>query len=197
MSQLTGDEEFTFDNKELGFNMLDFWKFHFSNIYNMQSKIAEFIVSKALGLNEAQNCDYWTLFDMLYKGFRIEVKETSYYHPWNENGNVSNKRSFDIKKANSNYEDEESENRYERQNDIYIFCVNNGKNQKESYPLNLDNWDFYIIPTKIINEQCGDAKSVSLGRLKNMGYSAKNYFEIRSEVDNIIEELSVNYKIGV
>ena len=52
---MTGKEAFVFDGETVGFNFLDYWKFHYSNIYDLQDTIAEFIVSKALGINEAQN----------------------------------------------------------------------------------------------------------------------------------------------
>lgn len=139
------NEKFTINNNELDFGILDFWKSKYSNIYNMQEVIAEFIVEKALGIDKAQNTDYWTLYDILYRDYRIEIKETSYYHPWNEDGKVSKQRMFGITKANSNYESNETENKFERQNDIYVFCLNTGTTKETSNPMNLDNWEFYII----------------------------------------------------
>ena len=52
---MTGMERFVFDGKDVGFNFLDFWRFKYSNIYSLHGAIAEFIVSKALGLNQSQN----------------------------------------------------------------------------------------------------------------------------------------------
>ena len=48
------------DGKTLGITMLDFWKYQYSNIYDIQEYIAEFIVGKALGINEPCNRDGWT-----------------------------------------------------------------------------------------------------------------------------------------
>jgi hypothetical protein len=69
---MTGKEKFVFDDKELGFEFSDFWRFHFSNIYDLQDKIAEFIVSKALGIDTAQNDQYWTLWDVSYRGKELK-----------------------------------------------------------------------------------------------------------------------------
>lgn len=186
--QLTGKEEFVLDGKSIGMTLLDFWKFQYSNIYNLQEYLAEFFVAKALGKGEADNDEYWTLYDISYRGKRIEVKETAYYHSWNEEGKISKQRVFGITKANSNYEDETSENRYERQNDIYVFCLNKGETKETSYPLNLDNWEFYIVPTDVINAECKDNKTISLGRIQSLGFMPKRYDEIRSEIDKVIEE---------
>lgn len=185
---MTGKEVFVLNGEAMGFDFLDFWRFHYSNIYDLQDKIAEFIVAKALGVNEAQNDQYWTLWDVSYRNKRIEVKETSYYHSFNQEGKVSKQRIFGITKANGSYDPTKSGNTdFCRQNDIYVFCLNIGDTKETSNPLNLNNWEFYIIPTAIINEKCGNNKSISLGRIKNLGYSAKRYDEIRAEIDSIID----------
>jgi len=186
MKLLTGNERFKSKGKSLEFNMLDFWRFEFSNIYDMQDEISEFIVAKALGIDIPYNKEMWTLYDIDYKGFRIEVKETSYYHPWNKDGKVSKQRSFGITKANSSYEHPDEENKFERQNDIYVFCLVNGNTRETSNPLDLDNWDFYIVPTLVINKECKDNKTISLNKIKKLGFEAKHYNEIKKEVDRVI-----------
>ena len=184
---MNSNEKFIFNRNELDFGILDFWKSKYSNIYNLQEVIAEFIVEKALGIDKAQNTDYWTLYDILYRDYRIEVKETGYYHPWNENGKVSKQRMFSITKANSNYETNEKENKFERQNDIYVFCLNTGMTKETSNPMKLDNWEFYIIPTSEINKQCGDNKKISLERIRKIT-EKKNFDEIKSCIDRIIND---------
>ena len=187
--KLSGKEKFTQHGNETNLSILDFWQFKFSNIYNMQEIMAEYLVAKALGKDEADNDAYWTLFDIAYSGKRIEVKKSSYYHPWNEDGKISDQRIFSIAKANSSYEDNTKENRYERQNDIYVFCLNVGKTKEEANPLNLDNWQFYIVPTSFINENCGNNKTISLGRIRNFGFEAKNYYEIEDEINRLIDKM--------
>ena len=187
---MTGSEKFEYDGKSLGFSFLDYWKFHYSNIYDLQDSIAEFIVAKALDIHKSQNDQYWTLWDFKYNGLRIEIKETSYYHSFNKDGKVSQKRTFGISKANGSYDPNVSgNNELCRQNDIYVFCLNTGYTKEESYPLNLNNWEFYIVPTAVINEKCENNKTISLGRIKSLGFSAKRYDEIRTEIDKIIDTM--------
>ena len=187
---MDGKEKFIFKNQELGFDMLDFWKFHFSNIYDLQDKIAEFIVSKALGVDVAHNNEYWTLWDVTYRSKRIEVKETSYYHSFNKDGKISKNRTFGITMANGSYDLAKSGNSLLcRQNDIYVFCLNTGETSETSYPLDLNNWEFYVVPTSIINEKCGNNKTISLGRIKSLGFIPKKYNELRKEIDNAIDNL--------
>lgn len=191
---VTGNEKFIVDGKDLEFGILDLWKYKYSNIFNMQEVIAEFIVEKALGLTKSQNTDYWTLFDILYRNYRIEVKETGYYHSWNEDGKISQVRNFGISKANSSYEEQETENKFERQNDIYVFCLNTGTTKETSNPMNLNNWEFYIVPTSIINEECGNNKHISLGKVRKLAKQIK-YTEIKETIDSIIEQNGSNKEI--
>lgn len=185
---MNGNEKFEFDGKELDYSFIDFRRFHYSNIYDIQGRIAEFIVAKALGIDESQNDQYWTLWDLTYRGVRIEVKETSYYHSFNKEGKVSQQRSFGITKANGAYDAEKSGNtEFCRQNDVYIFCLNTGETMEESYPLNLNNWEFYIVPTAVINEKCGKNKTISLSKIKSLGYSAVKYSEIKSAIDHFAD----------
>ena len=186
---LKGNEKFVIGGTELNLTMLDFWQFKYSNIYNLQEVIAEFLVAKALDREKADNDDYWTLWDIDYRNKRIEVKQTSYYHSFNKPGVVSKQRSFGINKTNSNYEYVNEKNCYERQNDIYVFCLNTGDTAESSNPLNLENWEFYIVPTRIINEFCGDYKTISLGRIKTMGFTPIPYEDIKLCVDLIIDEM--------
>ena len=183
--QLVGDECFTLNGEATQMTMLDFWRWHFSEIYDMQSKMAEYIVAKALGLKEAQNVGDWTLYDILYRGKRIEIKETSFYHAWQTDEEPkSQQRSFGITKAYDKYQDSTSE--FRRQNDIYVFCLNTGETKADSYPLELENWEFYVVPTTVINTICKDGKSISLSRVRKLSSKVK-YTDIKATIDRIID----------
>ena len=102
-SSLLGTETFKYAGQPAGFSVIDFWRFQFSNIWDIQDQIAEFIVAKALGQTEPYNKNGWTLWDINYRGQRIEVKETAYYHSWSNDGKVSAQRTFSISKAYTIY----------------------------------------------------------------------------------------------
>ena len=69
----------------------------------------------------------------------------------------------------------------------YVFCLNTGETRESSYPLDLNNWEFYIVPTSFINDKCGNNKTISLGRIKSFGFIPKKYNELRKEIDFIID----------
>ena len=185
---LTGQEPFTLGGNSIGFSVLDYWRFQHSNIWASQSEIAEFIVAKALGQEQPYNKNGWTLWDMNYRGKRIEVKETGYYHSWRKDGKVSKRRTYSITEAYSIYKNPDSGSN--RQNDIYVFCLNTGKTKEESNPLALENWRFWVVPTSTINRLCGDNKTISLGRVKKITglKEGLGYDELRGTVDKVIDE---------
>jgi hypothetical protein len=186
---LSGLEMFTNKGISTGFSIQDFWKFQYSNLWDMQEYIPEFLVAKALGLKTPQNCNGWTLWDILYRNVKIEIKSTAYYHSWKTDGKISNRRTFGITKAYSRYKDSTSE--YKRQNDIYIFCLNIGYTKEDSNPMHLENWQFYIIPTKTINDICKDNKTISLGQVQKITGSrlGLSYVELKNEIDKIIDNV--------
>ena len=186
---LSGEEPFTDKGKPVGFCVYD-WSFQFSNIWDTQDTIAEFLVAKALGLEVPDNRNGWTLWDITYRGKRIEVKETGYFYSWQKDGKTSDVRNFGITKAYSKYKDNASS--FERQNDIYVFCLNTGRTMEESNPLDLGHWEFYVVPTYVINEKCGDNKKISLGRLRSLTNKDNGipYGDIRAAVDAIIDEVT-------
>ena len=161
---LSGTEPFTQNGEAIGISVIDFWSFQFSNILHDPDEIAEFLVAKALGQTKPYNKNSWTPFDILYRDKRIEVKQTAYYHPFNEPGNISSVRRFGIQQV------KETDDKYRRQNDIYIFCLLNGENEESAWPLEVSHWTFYMAPTVLINEAFGDQKTVSLSRIREIAH---------------------------
>lgn len=184
MNKINEHTPFLKNGEPTGLSILDFWKYQFANIYDLQEHIAEFIVGKALEIKEPTNRNGWTLWDIEYKGMRIEVKETGYYHSWQEdNGKVCKQRTFSIQPAYTDYKDSNSE--LKRQNDIYVFCLNTGINKKESYPLELSNWEFYVVPTYIINKNCSPTqKSISLNKVRKLVRMTR-YDQLKNTIDSI------------
>lgn len=187
---MLGTEKFMCENKELDFDLKDFWSFQYSNIYSLHGEIAEFVVARALGITEAQNSEYWTLWDITYGDVKIEVKATAYFHLWNKDGKVSKQRTFSIAKANGSYDSEIAGNsELKRQNDIYVFCLINGETMETANPLDLDNWEFYVVPTLFLDEHCGDNKKITLGRIRNFGFECVKYNNLKDEIDKVIKNI--------
>ena len=73
----------------------------------------------------------------------------------------------------------------QRQADIYVFCVLAHKEPETLDPLNLDQWEFYILPTSVLNEKCSTQKTIGLARLLTLGPTAVKYDGIADAVVNL------------
>lgn len=181
------DDLFVFNEKSIGLSVLDFWKYAYSDLNaDPRDDVAEFLVSHALGISKATNRQNWTSFDILYnkdgKDYRVEVKCTGYYQTWRGDDDFTEHRAFSIRKAT----DLETK-KYDRHNDIYVFCLLKGTKREEANPLVLENWDFYVVPTKKINEKCGENKTISLNRIKSLGIKKVSYSVLKDAIDKLTD----------
>lgn len=184
-NKLSGKEKFTFQNEITGLSILEYWQWLYSDVYDLQDTLAEYIVAKALGKEGSDNTGSWTLYDIEYRGKRIEVKETSYYHSWQTDEEPKSKvRTFGITKAYSEYQNNTS--KLERQNDLYIFCLNTGETKNDSNPLQLEHWEFYVVPTSVINKKCGEQKTICLSRVRKLTEKV-DYNNLKEKVDEVID----------
>lgn len=189
MALRSGNESFLNGGQSIGLTLLDFWRFQFSNIFDLQEHIAEFLVAKALELDEPHNRDGWTLWDIVYRGIRIEVKETGYYYSWQKNDHKHDTpRSWDIHETFVKDEKSNPTGQKERQNDIYVFCLNTGETPEDSDPLELTHWEFYVVETAILNQKCKDQKSISLSRVQDLTNKVP-YTDLKKAIDALIVEL--------
>ena len=130
-------------NGSPAFGVLDYWRFMFSQLNNQQETIAEYLVNRSLGVDKAENVSYWTGYDLSYRTKRIEVKASSYVHPWNRK-RVSQIRTFSIAPSNNLYWNGmagSNEKKLSRQSDIYVFCLHTNQDIESVDPLVLDYQD--------------------------------------------------------
>ena len=125
----------------------------------------------------------------MYRGKRIEVKSTSYWQSWKKSHAISEQRVFSIRKTHVEYQNSKAD--LVRQNDIYIFCIDIGRTHESANPLNFENWQFYVIPTNVIDDKCGDQKTISLNRVREL-YGNKqglSYNQLKEAVDKAIDNI--------
>ena len=56
----------------------------------------------------------------------------------------------------------------QRNSDVYVFAIYDGLSLDED-PLNLDLWEFMVLPTKVLDEMVGSQKVITLKNLKALG----------------------------
>ncbi len=173
---MDGNEKFFNGEKELDFQIIDFWKWYASNLLHgpLRGALAEFIVAKALGLP----CDERNIFapvDLEYNGLRIEVKSSAYLQQ-KKTLHLTNRVAFDISEHTHN-------GIMQRHSDFYIFCVYNNTDMVNYNALQVQDWTFYILPTSRINYELKTKKAISLNVLQKMNPVVANYDNLKMKID--------------
>lgn len=159
-----GHEKFFSRNSTLSIDVLNFWQWSNSDLLTNTNRaiLSEFLVASSLDLIKEPRRIVWDNNNLVMKSkVEIEVKSAAKYQAWKQS--EPSPISFMIKKKYEwNNETANYSNEPLRSADIYVFCV-----LHDIEFLNLDNWDFYVLLTKDINERCGDQKTISLTSLEN------------------------------
>jgi hypothetical protein len=175
-------------NSILGSNGLsvgDFWQWAYSDILSNRNRaiFAEFLVASALNQIDHSRIE-WDAVDIYYEGAKIEVKSAAYLQSWKQN--KLSQIKFDIAKKKSWYAETNTySEEATRSSDIYVFCLFSEKDKNKADVLNLNQWQFYIVPTQILNDVIGDAKSISLKRLEKLG-QVVSYDQLKLTIDGCL-----------
>ena len=182
----TGSEAFQVNGHPLSNNLLNFWQWSASDLTGnaLRGVLAEFIVASAMGCNAGTRTE-WDAFDIRTpEGIKIEVKSAAYIQSWSQEKLSSIQFGIRLTQgwnAMTNLYSTQSE----RQADVYVFCVLAHKDQETIEPLNLDQWMFYVIATKVLNASLGNQKTITLSRLKQLRPLEVTYGEIHAAIKQV------------
>ena len=166
----SGDERLTFNKKQLPFSLHDFWSWKMSDILSNTTRgiFAEFIVGTAINLDKSAVRDEWGAYDLeTPEGIKLEIKSSAYLQSWHQR--KLSKISFSTKAAS--FWDafaEEQITEKTRHADVYVFCLLHHEDKDTVDPLNLDQWEFYILSTNELNGYKRSQYSITLNSLKNL-----------------------------
>jgi hypothetical protein len=131
--------------------------------------------------------DEWGAYDLKTQaGVRIEVKSAAYVQSWQQSRlsnitfNVPKTMGWDI---NTNKFDKEKN----RQADVYVFSLLFHKDKKTVNPLDISQWEFFVLPTKVLDERERSQHSITLPSLKKLTDSV-SFFELGQAVDKAKDE---------
>ncbi len=189
MEPLTGNEEFTLHGTNTGILIKDFWSWVYSDlIVNTQRGVmAEFLVYSSLSnvpLN-TQLRENWLPFDVTSpSGRRIEVKSAAYIQAWTPE-NIFAQIRFDIgKKLAWDNETAAYASEPKRNCDLYVFCLFTAKTKDVSI-LNLDYWDFYVLPTSVLDKKIPEQSGISLSSLLKLDPVKTDYDGLGAVIESI------------
>lgn len=179
----SGDEPFHKNGTSVNGRLLSFWQWSSSELVGntLRGVVAEYLVATDLGCVSDVRQE-WDAYDIeTLEGIKVEVKSGAYLQSWSQKKLSS--IQFGIKPtygwdAKSNIISEE---KY-RQSDIYVFCVLSHKDKSTVDPLNVAQWEFYVLSTSVLNIEVGEQETISLSSLLRLKPIQVKYGEIGNAI---------------
>lgn len=188
-----GKESIVFNGNKTEYHLSDFWGWCFSDLMNntLRGAYCEFLVAAALELDLSACREDWTPWDLtvLYRWkngdiyrdeIHIEVKSCAYLQSWKQS--KLSTIQFSIRPTLAWKEEIGYDNEARRQSDVYVFGLYTVTDRAKVDPLILDGWRFYIIPTSILNDRCGNQKTISLHALEKLRPIITDYAGLKEAV---------------
>lgn len=191
ITKKTGQEKFSFNKKDIETELIDFWRWSGSDLISNSYRgiLAEYLVGLDLGVTNENRME-WAPFDLHFNGLAIEIKSSAYIQSWSQKQfskiifNISPTYPWDYKtNSYSKYKT--------RPSHFYVFCLLNHKTHKTINPMNLDQWDFYIIPTYWLTNLVGNQKTITLNRLKKLGVYHSKFGGIKLVINKLLNKDSL------
>ncbi len=180
----TGEERFHLSGQPTGPVLLDFWQWSVSDLISnaTRGRLAEYIVASALGLASEVRSE-WDAFDLeTSTGLRIEVKSCAYLQSWKQK-KLSNITFATPRTRAWSADTGVMEKEAKRQADLYIFALLAHSTSKQTLdPLDLDQWHFYPVATKVLNERTRSQHSITLKSLQKLCPDPKHYNDLQATV---------------
>ena len=187
VSRKNGNESLHDNQNTMPFNLLSFWQWSSSDLVGntLRGMLAEYIIATAVGSTKGTRTE-WDAFDIETPDkIKIEVKSSAYIQSWSQpklsviSFGIQPTKGWDAK--TNTYSSQRV-----RQSDLYVFCVLAHKDKNTIDPLNIDQWIFYILPTKTLNNVVGNQKSITLSSLKKLNPIKANYGSISETVKQLM-----------
>ena len=101
-------------------------------------------------------------------GIKVEVKSSAYVQTWKQEKlsdikfDIAPKRSWD---AATNTSAEKPT----RSADVYVFAVHAHKDQATLDPMDVAQWEFFVLPTQVLDDRVPGQKTINLSSLLKLG----------------------------
>lgn len=163
----------------------DFWAWSYSNLQSniIRSMYAEYVVAMALGIADGTR-EEWNAYDLDFGNIKVEIKASAYIQAWAQRQH--SKPVFSIAPAISRGDAVTGmDKEVKRRADVYVFCLHTCKDTDCLNPLDLDQWDFYVVPTRVFDVKMPNQKMLSLNVLQKLAAAVK-FQDIKSAVVNAV-----------
>lgn len=170
MKRLTGRESFHDGKTCQGFDILGFWQWAASDLVSNANRgiLAEYLVAQALGIAKGSVREGWAPYDLeTTDGTRIEVKSAAYIQSWHQD--KPSAITFGVRKTFGwDKHTNKVDGMKRRQADVYVFALLKHRDQETLDPLDVSQWEFFVLPTFVLDERQRSQHSITLASLRKL-----------------------------
>ncbi|GAA2660520.1 hypothetical protein [Streptomyces lunalinharesii] len=167
----------------------EFWSWACSDLANntMRGVLAEYLVATALGAATGTRTEWDTVDIRTPEQWRVEVKSAAYLQSWAQS--QLSEISFSIAPA-SGWDPQTGKTSTDvlRRSDVYVFCLLHHQDKQTLDPLDLDQWTFHVLPTRVLDERCPSQKTIRLSRLQRLSPLETDFTGLQRAVTACAEE---------
>lgn len=156
--------------------------------------LAEYIVGIAVRAKTVTLADgirdEWATHDLeTGSGIKIEVKSSAYDQTWAQKRPSAPK--FGIAPAEG-WDNELGEPILEKRRwaDVYVFCLLKKSESGRPDPLDMMQWEFYVLATSVLNDRVKNQKTIGLNSLKRLEPERVTFDGIVTAVERIVPEVA-------
>lgn len=172
---LTGAESFVGAERTVA----DFWRFAMGDLRtnNVRGYLAEYLVANAVGATQ-QRVE-WDAYDVVTPdGISIEVKTSAYLQVWAQNKPSTILFTGLCAKTWTPQDGYSAASSYNA--DVYVFCVQTAVSHDAYDPLELGQWDFYVLPRSVV--AATEQKSLGINRVKTLSGGAIRFDDLAAAI---------------
>ena len=181
----SGAERFHNGSHNLDVDLLSFWQWSGSDIISNATRgvIAEYIVALALDVDVSGIREEWAAYDLTTSaGIKIEVKSAAYVQSWFQK--TFSRISFRIPKTLAWDADTNKQSSTPcRQADVYVFALLAHKDKPTVSPLNVSQWQFYVLATEVLNARARSQHSIMLRTLEKLTGDPLKFVDVKQAVE--------------
>lgn len=165
----TGQEPFTTAGVPAPLSLQGFWAWQGSDLLSNAQRgvLAEYLVAQAVG-DPSPVREEWATWDVeTPDGLHIEVKSSAYVQSWHQTS--PSRIEFDVKPTTAlTKETGKYQGPAKRHADVYVFCLLAEQDPALVDPMNLDQWQFFVIPTRVLDAHSPTQQKMGLASVKRL-----------------------------
>ena len=173
----SGGEQFRNAGRPLSFDVLSFWQWSTSDLLSNTTRgiLAEYLVARALDVGADGVREEWAAFDLMTRdGIKVEVKSAAYLQSWHQ----TKLSSVSFRTPKTRAWDPKTNGHSEvatRHADVYVFALLAHKDKRTVDPLDVSQWNFFVLPTRVLDQRTRSQHSITLPTLQLLAEKSVTY----------------------